>query len=124
VGQLGHEPDGVGEHDVTPVLQRQPAHGRIEGREQTVLHLHVRAGDPVQQRGLAGVGVADQRHLLDLFAVALRGLGGTDAAVVLQVAAQLGHPPHDAPAVHLQLRLTGTTATDPGTTGDPSTGLP
>ena len=35
-----------------------PAHGRVEGGEQRVLDQHAGAGEPVEQRGLAGVGVA------------------------------------------------------------------
>ena len=39
----------------------RPAYGRVEGREQRVLDQHARAGEPVEQRGLAGVGVAGDR---------------------------------------------------------------
>ena len=44
-----------------------PAHGRVQGGEQRVLDQHAGAGEPVEQRGLAGVGVAgdgDRRHLV------------------------------------------------------------
>ncbi len=45
----------------------RPAHGRVEGGEQRVLDQHAGAGEPVEQRRLAGVGVAgdrDGRHLV------------------------------------------------------------
>ena len=39
-----------------------PADGRVEGGEQRVLHQHAGAGQRVEQAGLAGVGVAGDRH--------------------------------------------------------------
>ena len=53
---------------VSEITQSRPsgslidAHGRIERGEQQVLGEHVGAGQAVEQRRLAGVGVADQRH--------------------------------------------------------------
>ena len=41
--------------------QRQPPHRRIERREELVLDQHAGRGEPVHQRRLAGVGVADER---------------------------------------------------------------
>ena len=42
--------------------QAQRAQGWIQRRKQHVGRLHVGAGEPVEQRRLAGVGVADQCH--------------------------------------------------------------
>jgi hypothetical protein len=124
VRQLADEPDRVGEHDLPAVLERQPAHGRVERREQPVLDQHVRAGDAVEQRRLAGVGVADERHGLDVLALALGRLRVADPGVVDEVALELADPPHDAPAVDLELGLTGAATTDARAAGDPATGLP
>ena len=61
VRQLADEADGVGEQVAAPGdLER--ARGRVEGVEQALAHAHVRAGERVQERGLAGVRVPGQRH--------------------------------------------------------------
>ncbi len=62
VRQLGDETDGIGQHDLTSVWQRQLAERRVEGGEQQVLGEHLGAGQLVEQRRLAGVGIADERH--------------------------------------------------------------
>ena len=61
VGQVPDEADGVGERVLAPVGGLGPAHRRIQGGEQRVLDQHVGAGQPVEQRRLAGVGVAGER---------------------------------------------------------------
>src|SRR3546814_6197061 len=38
------------------------AHGRIEGREQLVLGVDMRAREAVEQGRFAGIRIADQRH--------------------------------------------------------------
>ena len=59
--QVGDEADRVRQHRLAAMRQGQRAQGRIERREQHVGGLHVGAGQAVEQRRLAGVGVADQR---------------------------------------------------------------
>ena len=60
VGQLADEPDGVGEQVRAPAdLER--AGGRVERVEEAVAHPHLGAGERVEQRRLAGVGVAGER---------------------------------------------------------------
>ena len=59
--QIGDEADGVGKDRRAAVRQLMPPHGRVERREQHVLRHHVGAGQPVEQRRFAGVGVADER---------------------------------------------------------------
>src|SRR6202012_3757438 len=52
-------------------------------------------------------------------------LGGADLVHVADLAAQFGHPPADAPAVALQLRLTRATQTHTAVAAaGPATGLP
>ena len=57
--QVGDEADRVGEDDAPAALQAHLAHGRIERREQLMLGEDFGAGDAVEQRRFAGVGVAD-----------------------------------------------------------------
>ena len=57
--QIGDEADRVGQDDAPAALQAHLAHGRIERGEHLLLGEDVRAGDAVEQRRLAGVGVAD-----------------------------------------------------------------
>ena len=59
--QVGDEADGVRQHRLAAMRQLQRAQGRVERREQHVGGLHVGAGQAVEQRRFAGVGVADQR---------------------------------------------------------------
>jgi hypothetical protein len=73
VGQLGDEPDGVGEGGRPPARQLEAPGGRVEGREQLVLDQHPGPRQPVQQGRLAGVGVADQGHRRDAGPLAARG---------------------------------------------------
>ena len=61
VRQPAHEPDRVGEQHGLAAGQPQAARRRVERREQLVLDEHARVGEPVEQRRLAGVGVADER---------------------------------------------------------------
>ncbi len=70
-----------------------------------VLHQHAGAGDAVEQRGLARVGVADDRHVGHGKAVLAAHVAG--GLHVLDGAAQLGHAGADAAAVQLDLGLTG-----------------
>src|SRR5450755_1518247 len=55
--------DGIGEQDFLPTPQPYSSRRGIERREQFILRLHMRtAGEPVEQRRLARVGIADQRY--------------------------------------------------------------
>src|SRR5690606_27614131 len=81
--------------------------------------------EPVEQRGLARVGVPDDRdrwHVPGAAGVALRLARGRH---VLDLAPQPCHPGADAPSVELDLRLTGSARAHARTAGgDPATGLP
>ena len=59
--KIGDEADRVGEDDLLAVRQVDRPRGRIEGGEQHVLGQHVGRGQAVEERRLAGIGVADQR---------------------------------------------------------------
>ena len=107
VRQIGDEPDGIGQDHAPPAWQLQLAHGRVERLEHLVLGGDGGAGQPVEQRGLAGVGVADDGHHRE----------GHPAAPRTVQAARLDHHGQlladgrdalvDQPPVGLDLRLAG-----------------
>ena len=103
--QVGDEAHGVGQDDLHAARQLHRAQRRVERREQHVGLHHACAGQPVEQRRLAGIGVADQRD---------DRIRHARAAVAMQLAAlldllKLGLDPRDAlldqPAVDLELGL-------------------
>jgi hypothetical protein len=104
VGQLADEPDRVGQQ-VRPASQAQGPDRRIEGVEQAVAHTDIRAGEHVQERRLAGVGVAHERNRRQRCALALGTLHGARALDVLQTAAQGRDPVTRQAAVGLDLGL-------------------
>ena len=73
--------------------------------EQPVLHLDAGVGEGVQHRGLAGVGVADQRHLAVAPAVAPLALDLARAVDLLQLRADAVDALDEAPPVDLELGL-------------------
>ena len=123
VRQVPDEADGVGERVLPAVGRLRAPDRRVEGREQRVLHEHAGAGQPVEQAGLAGVGVAGDRHAGDGVAIAAGPLGGAGRLHAGDLPAQLAHPRPDPPPVGLDLGLTGTTGTDAATAGDAATRL-
>ncbi len=111
VRQLADEADGVGQQVAAPTdLER--AGGGVERVEQPVAHAHLGAGERVQQRGLACVRVAGQRHSRQAGALALgahrvaRGLG------VAQAAPQRRDAVAREAAVGLDLGLAGASGAD------------
>ena len=123
VREVPDEPDGVGHRVDAAVGGRRTTRGRVEGREQRVLDQHPGVGQPVEQRGLAGVGVAGDRDAGDVVAPARLALDVAGAAHVLELAAELGDLGVDPAPVGLDLGLTGAAATDAVTAGGPATGL-
>ena len=110
VRQLLDEADRVADQDARLGLRLQRAHGGVEGGEELVGDQHVAAGQRAHERGLAGVGVADDRHRrLRRAAAAARGGVLLDR---LQLAAQLGDAVADLAPVELELRLAGALAAD------------
>src|SRR5512132_1760002 len=105
MGQLGDEPDGVGEGRGPPTGQVEAPGGGVEGREQLVLDQHPGAGQAVEQGRLAGVGVADQGHGGGAGPLAAAALDVPGPGHVDQVAAELGDAAADAAPVDLHLGL-------------------
>ena len=106
-----------------PSAGRRTTRRGVERREQRVLHQHARVGQPVEERGLAGVGVARDRDAGDVVAAARLALDVAGAAHLLELAAELADPGVDPAAVGLDLGLTGAAATDALTAGGTATGL-
>ncbi len=103
------ESDGVGKGVQPPAGRLGPAHSRVQGGEQRVLHQDAGAGEPVEQRGLARVGVAGDGHRRHLVALALLPLEVAAGLHARDLPAHLGHLLADAAPVGLDLGLTGTT---------------
>ena len=78
--QVGDEADRVGEDHLLAVRQPHAAERRVERREEHVLREDVGAGQPVEQRRLAGVRVADQRHDRARHALPLGAVHGAHVA--------------------------------------------
>ena len=107
------EADGVC-HEVAATLVHERSGGRIERLEQAVVHGHVCIGQGIQQRRLAHVRVAGERHGRRLRPAAFLP---SDLALLAQIT-QTTPQERDAaacdPAVALELRLTGTPSPDSG----------
>ena len=112
VGQLADKAHRVGDHHVQRVADRQQTGGGVQRVEQPVVGGDARAGDGVEQRGLACVGIAHDGHHRDLVFHPALPLGAPHAAHLLQLLLQLVDLPADMAAVRLQLRLTGALGAD------------
>src|SRR5829696_8656197 len=88
--------------------QLDRAGGRIERREKEVLGENLRGRHAVEERRLAGVGVADERddrvgHAPAAFAMKAAGAGHR-----LEIALDARHALLNEPPIGLDLRLSGT----------------
>ena len=112
MGELADEAHGVHQQAAAVVGQIDIAHHRVQRGEQLVLHQHVRAGQRVEQRGFAGVGIAHQRDggLALLFPAGAAQI--PVALELLQIALQIVDALADAPAIHLQTRFAGAAGAD------------
>src|SRR5829696_7279799 len=102
------ESDGVGDQQLAPIRQLHAAHERIERDEQCVGGDRVIAGERIEQRGLARVGVADERHrgyrsLVPTFAQLRPAL-----ADLVDLSGKDADPVADAPSIRFELRFAGT----------------
>ena len=111
VRQVAHEADGVGQHHVA-AGQGDPAHGGVEGGEQLVGGVGVGAGQGVEQRRLAGVGVAHQGHARQLAAHAGAAHLGALHVHLRQPGLELLDALLQQPAVGLELGLAGAAQAD------------
>jgi hypothetical protein len=83
----------VDQLDRATVVEREPARMALDGDARIIAHLLPRAGQRVEQRALAGIGVADERdQRREVHGLTARDLdGGGDGA-----ADRDGHPPDAA----------------------------
>ena len=111
MGQLADEADGVGQQ-VGPAVEPRRARARIQRVEEAVGDADRRPGERVEQRRLAGVGVADERHLRQVGALALGAHHGARGLDLGQLALQRGDAVAGQAAVGLDLRLAGAPGAD------------
>ena len=105
-GQVGDEAHRVRHDDLHAVGQLHRAHGRVQRGKEHVLDHHIRAGQAVEQRRFARVGVAHQGnnregHFCARGAVQLAGFHGLG-----QLRLDFVDPLVNGPPVGLDLRLT------------------
>lgn len=99
-----------------PRGKRKPPRGRVERSEQLILRENARVGQPVEQRRLPRVGIADDGGRRDAGARALAAVDGARLFDVLQLGVQRADALADAAAVQLELALAGPARAD-GTAG-------
>ena len=104
--ELRDETNGVGQEHCLSTGQGQLAGPRVQGLEEAVGSWHVGVGQLVEQRGLAGIGVADQRHLPTPPTATLCPLGRSVLVHLPQISLEPVHPPHQPPPIDLELGLT------------------
>jgi hypothetical protein len=105
VRQIAQETDGVREQHPLFVRQGEAAGSRIECGEQPIYRENIRAGEQIEQRGLAGVRVADHRRDWPLMTAPTFALHAADLADAFELAFQLCDSLLHASAVHFELRL-------------------
>ena len=110
-GQLADEADRVRDQ-VGAAVQAPRAGRRVQRVEQAVAHGHLGARQRVEQRGLAGVRVAGERHGRQMRTLALGAHHRARALDLLQPAAQRRDAVARQAAVGLDLRLTRTAGAD------------
>ena len=117
MGQLADKSHRVGDDYIQRIADGQQPRGGVQRVEKSVVGRYVRAGDGVEQCGLARVGIAHDGHHGYLVLPPTLALGGADAPHLLQFLLQFVDLPPDVPPVRLQLRLTGALRADGRTAG-------
>ncbi|MNT01939.1 hypothetical protein D3C72_1364260 [compost metagenome] len=113
--QVAHETNRIGQHDVA-TGHGDPAHGRIQGREQLVSRIGLGAGHRIEQGGLAGIGVAHQGHARQFAAHARTTHLGALYFDFFQPLLQLFNPLLQQATIGFQLGFTRAAQTDRTTT--------
>ena len=96
----------------SPGASVQAAHRRVERREQLVGGIRVRRGQPIEQRRLAGIRVADQRNRRHGPALPLAPRGVALHEHLVEAVVERLDAAADQAAVGLELRFTRTAQTD------------
>ena len=107
VGQFVDKAHRVHEQARAVFRQFHLAENRVERGEKLILHIGVRAGERVEQRGFARVGVAHQRH--DGFALlfAARATHGPLTGKLLEFSSEVFDAAANDAAVQFQLGFAG-----------------
>lgn len=88
--------------------QAKPAHGRIKGCEKLILRMHGRTGQCVEERRLAGIGIAYQRNDGERYLLARRTMQPACATHLIEILAQTHETLVDHAAIGLDLGFTRT----------------
>ena len=112
VRQPVDEPDRVRHEHLAPIGQPHLAHQRIERHEQRVRRSAPAPRQQVEQRRLAGVGVADQRDRRDVGLLPALAQPGPPLPHVLDAGRDARDALPDPPPVGLELRLAGPARAD------------
>jgi len=102
-----NEADRIGQQNLLAVWQRDLPRGWIQRGEQAILGQHASAGKRVEQRGFAGIGVANQRHNRHAAAAPALAILLAVAMDLFDLAFQQRDPVADHPPVELQLGFAG-----------------
>jgi hypothetical protein len=105
VWQTPHKADGVGQEQASAGGQGEASGRRVEGREEPVSREHMGTGQPVEERGLARVGVAHDGEGRHWDALALLALSSALPDYLVELAPHAGNFIADATLVHLELGL-------------------
>ena len=105
--QIRDETDGVRQHGLAAVRQRQRTQRRIERCKQHIRRLHVCAGQPIEQCRLASVGVTDQRNHAVRHALTSGAMETACRLNLLEFVFDPGDPFADHAAVGFDLRFAG-----------------
>ena len=108
--QLGDEADGVGQQRFLAARQHDPPRERIERGKQLVLGQRASLSQPIEQRALARVGVADQRDDRHAGPLARRALAGAVDADAFDLFLERADAGADQASVDLDLGLARSTA--------------
>ena len=116
VRQFVNEAHRIDEQRLAPVRQSQHPHGRVERREQLVLHQHAGVGETVHQGRFPGVRIADQSNDRIRNRSSLTAVQRPRSSHLLQTSFQHRDSLARPTAVDFELGLTGTSHTDTTTT--------
>ena len=112
VRQVADEADGIGQQDLAPAGQLKLRQLGVERGEHARGLEHAGFGERVEQRALAGVGVADQRDDRDRHGLAALALLAADAANRLELLLDVVDAQVDLAAVGLELGFAGAARAD------------
>ena len=110
--EIGNETDRIGQDNGAAMWQLHAAQGRVERGEQHILRQNASAGDAVEQRGFACIGVTDQRDDVHSLALATAPVQLTLPAHLVDLALEAGEAAAHEAAVRLQLGLAGAAGAD------------